>query len=329
MVKTAPGSLDDVLAGINKDFGPGSIMKMGENPHMDIEVVSTGLTQLDVALGAGGYPRGRIVEIYGPFASGKSSLAMMAVAEAQQSGLLCAYVDAEYGLDRTYAAALGVDIDNLLISQPSNGNEALEIVDRLVKTAAVGLVVVDSVAALVPRAEIEGEMGDAVVGLHARLMSQALRKITSNIGNGGTTVIFINQLREKIGVMYGSPEVTTGGRALAFYSSVRLDVRRKETLKADGESYANRVKIKVVKNRVGPPFRECEVDLIFGKGFSKAGSLLDAAVDLGIAKRSGAWYTYEGEQLGQGRSNAAAFLEENEATYKAISDDVHKSLEAA
>ncbi|MFM8302991.1 MAG: recombinase RecA [Actinomycetota bacterium] len=304
-------ALDVALAAIDKQFGKGSIMRMGEKGSMAIEAVSTGAMALDVALGVGGLPRGRVVEIYGPESSGKSTLAMHVVAEAQRNGGICAYVDAEHAMDPVYAKAIGVDIDQLLISQPDTGEQALEIADMLIRSGALDVVVIDSVAALVPRAEIEGEMGDTHVGLQARLMSQALRKLTANLNRSRTICIFINQLREKIGVMFGSPETTPGGRALKFYSSVRLDIRRIESIKDGAEITGNRTRVKVVKNKVSAPFKQAEFDIMYGKGISREGSLLDVAVDLGIVKKSGAWFTYEGEQLGQGRENVKAFLAEN------------------
>jgi recombination protein RecA len=278
---------------------------------MAIETVQTGALSLDLALGVGGLPRGRIVEIFGPESSGKSTLAMHVVAEAQRNGGICAYIDAEHAMDPIYAKAIGVDIDELLISQPDTGEQALEIADTLIRSGALDVVVIDSVAALTPRAEIEGEMGDSHVGLQARLMSQALRKLTANLNKSNTICVFINQLREKIGVMFGSPETTPGGRALKFYSSVRLDIRRIEAIKDGVEVTGNRTRVKVVKNKVAPPFKQAEFDIMYGKGISREGSVLDIAVDLGIAKKSGAWYTYEGEQLGQGRENAKQFLAEN------------------
>jgi recombination protein RecA len=286
-------------------------MRMGEQTHMTIEAISTGSMALDLALGIGGVPRGRVVEIYGPEASGKSTLAMHIVAEAQRNGGICAYIDAEHAMDPSYAAAIGVDVDELLISQPDTGEQALEITDMLIRSGSVDIVVIDSVAALTPRAEIEGEMGDSHVGLQARLMSQALRKLTANLNKTKTICVFINQLREKIGVMFGSPETTPGGRALKFYSSVRLDIRRVESIKDAGEVVGSRARVKVVKNKVAPPFRQAEFDIMYGKGISREGSLLDVGVDHGIVKKSGAWYTYEGEQLGQGRENAKQFLTEN------------------
>jgi recombination protein RecA len=315
-------ALDMALAGIEKQFGKGSVMKMGEKGSMAIGTIPTGALSLDLALGVGGLPRGRVVEIYGPESSGKSTLAMHVVAEAQRNGGICAYIDAEHAMDPVYAAAIGVDIDELLISQPDTGEQALEIADMLIRSGALDVVVVDSVAALTPRAELEGDMGDAHVGLQARLMSQALRKLTANLNRSKTICLFINQLREKIGVMFGSPETTPGGRALKFYSSVRLDIRRIESIKDGVEVVGNRTRVKVVKNKVAPPFRLAEFDIVYGKGISREGSLIDVGVDLGIVKKSGAWYTYEGEQLGQGRENAKAFLAENPELMVEISDKI-------
>jgi recombination protein RecA len=315
-------ALDMALAGIEKQFGKGSVMKMGEKGSMAVETVPTGALALDLALGVGGLPRGRVVEIYGPESSGKSTLAMHVVAEAQRNGGICAYVDAEHAMDPVYARAIGVDIDELLISQPDTGEQALEITDMLVRSGALDVVVVDSVAALTPRAEIEGEMGDSHVGLQARLMSQALRKLTANLNKTNTICIFINQLREKIGVMFGSPETTPGGRALKFYSSVRLDIRRIESIKDGVEVVGNRTRVKVVKNKVAPPFRQAEFDIMYGKGISREGSLLDIGVDLGLIKKSGAWYTYEGEQLGQGRENAKQFLSDNPEIMVEVSERI-------
>jgi recombination protein RecA len=315
-------ALELALAQIDKQFGKGSIMRMGEKTTMAIEAVSTGALALDLALGIGGLPRGRVVEIYGPESSGKSTLALHVVAEAQRNGGVCAYVDAEHALDPVYARAIGVDVDQLLISQPDTGEQALEIADMLVRSGAIDVLVIDSVAALTPRAEIEGEMGDTHVGLQARLMSQALRKLTANLNKTNTIAVFINQLREKIGVMFGSPETTPGGRALKFYSSVRLDIRRIESIKDGVEVVGSRTRVKVVKNKVAPPFRQAEFDIMYGRGISREGSLLDVGVEMGVVKKSGAWYTYEGEQLGQGRENAKSFLGDNPEIMMEISERV-------
>ena len=319
-------ALDMALGQIDKQFGKGSVMRMGEKTSMNVEVISTGALALDVALGIGGLPRGRVTEIYGPEASGKSTLAMHVVAEAQRNGGTCAYVDAEHAMDPSYASRIGVDIDQLLISQPDTGEQALEITDMLVRSGAIDVIVIDSVAALTPRAEIEGDMGDTHVGLQARLMSQALRKLTANLNRSNTICIFINQLREKIGVMFGSPETTPGGRALKFYSSVRLDIRRIESIKDGAEIVGNRTRVKVVKNKVAPPFRQAEFDIMYGQGISREGSLLDIGVDFGFVKKSGAWYTYEGEQLGQGRENAKSFLTENPELMVEVSEKIRAHL---
>ncbi|MEU4568578.1 recombinase RecA [Micromonospora sp. NPDC023956] len=304
-------ALDLALAQIDKQFGKGSVIRLGERPVVQTAIIPTGSIALDVALGVGGLPRGRVVEIYGPESSGKTTVALHAVASAQRAGGIAAFVDAEHALDPEYAKALGVDTDALLVSQPDTGEQALEIVDMLVRSGALDIIVIDSVAALVPRAEIEGEMGDSHVGLQARLMSQALRKITGVLNNTGTTAIFINQLREKIGVMFGSPETTTGGRALKFYASVRLDVRRIESLKDGTDVVGNRTRVKVVKNKVAAPFKQAEFDIMYGKGISREGSLIDVGVEQSIIRKSGAWYTYDGDQLGQGKEKAREFLREN------------------
>ena len=304
-------ALDAALAQIERQFGKGSVMRLGEQGRAPVEVIPTGSIALDIALGIGGLPRGRIVEIYGPESSGKTTLALHAIANVQKAGGIAAIIDAEHALDPTYASGLGVDLDSLYVSQPDTGEQALEICDTLVRSGAVDLIVIDSVAALVPRAEIEGEMGDSHVGLQARLMSQALRKMAGALSQTGTTAIFINQLREKIGVMFGSPETTTGGKALKFYSSVRLDIRRIETLKGGTEAVGNRTRVKVVKNKMAPPFKQAEFDILYGEGISREGSLIDMGVDAGIVKKSGAWYTYEGDQLGQGKENSRAFLRDN------------------
>ena len=317
-------ALDMALAQIDKQYGKGSIMRMGEKTNMAIEAIPTGALALDVALGVGGLPRGRVVEIYGPESSGKSTLAMHVVAEAQRNGGICAYIDAEHAMDPIYARSIGVDIDQLLISQPDTGEQALEIADMLIRSGALDVVVIDSVAALTPKAEIEGDMGDSHVGLQARLMSQALRKLTANLNKTNTIAIFINQLREKIGVMFGSPETTPGGRALKFYSSVRLDIRRIESIKDGAEVVGSRTRVKVVKNKVAPPSRQAEFDIMYGKGISREGAVLDMAVEMNIAKKSGAWFTYEGEQLGQGRENAKTFLIENPEIMVQIAERVRQ-----
>jgi recombination protein RecA len=322
-------ALDMALGQIEKQFGHGAVMKMGDKGSMAIESVPTGALALDLALGIGGLPRGRVAEIYGPEGSGKTTLAIHVVAEAQRNGGICAYVDAKHAMDPVYARAVGVDVDELLISQPDTGEQALEITDMLIRSGAIDVIVIDSVAALTPRAEIEGEMGDTHVGLQARLMSQALRKLTSNLNKSNTICIFINQLREKIGVMFGSPETTPGGRALKFYSSVRLDSRRIEAIKDGLEVVGNRTRVKVVKNKCAPPFRQAEFDIMYGKGISREGSVIDLAVDLDIVKKSGAWYTYEGEQMGQGRENAKTFLVENPEIMVEITDRVWREVTPA
>jgi len=304
-------ALEMAVSQIERQFGKGAIMKLGEGAQRRVDVIPTGALALDLALGIGGVPRGRIVELYGPESSGKTSLALHIVAEAQRNGGIAAVVDAEHALDPVYARAIGVDVDELLISQPDTGEQALEISDMLIRSGALDVIVIDSVAALVPRAEIEGEMGDSHVGLQARLMSQALRKLAGTLSKSRTTAVFINQLREKIGVQYGSPEITPGGRALKFYSSVRLDIRRIESIKDGAEDVGNRVRVKVAKNKMAPPFRKAEFDIMFGHGISREGSLLDVAVDNDVVKKSGAWYTFDDDQLGQGRENAKRFLREN------------------
>jgi len=304
-------ALEMAVSQIERQFGKGAIMKMGEAAERTVDIISTGALSLDLALGIGGVPRGRIVEIYGPESSGKTSLALHIVAEAQRNGGIAAFIDAEHALDPVYAKAIGVDIDELLISQPDTGEQALEIADMLIRSGALDVLVIDSVAALVPRAEIEGEMGDSHVGLQARLMSQALRKLAGNLNKSKTTAVFINQLREKIGVMYGSPEVTPGGRALKFYSTMRLDIRRIDAIKDGTSNIGNRVRVKVAKNKMAPPFRLAEFDIMFGQGISREGSLLDVAVDNGVVRKSGAWFTFDQDQLGQGRENSKRFLREN------------------
>ena len=309
-------ALDAALANIEKQFGKGSVMKLGEsNYNLNVETVPTGSLSLDIALGLGGLPKGRIIEVYGPESSGKTTVALHCVAEVQKRGGIAGFIDAEHALDPVYARNIGVDIDNLYISQPDCGEQALEITETMVRSGAVDIVVVDSVAALVPKAEIDGDMGDSHVGLQARLMSQALRKLTAVISKSNCIVIFINQLREKVGVMFGNPETTTGGRALKFYSSVRLDVRRTESLKQAGEIVGNHVRVKVVKNKIAPPFREAEFDIMFGQGISREGDVLDLAVNAGIVNKSGAWYAYEGDKIGQGRENAKTYIHENPAFF--------------
>ncbi|OEY03769.1 recombinase RecA [Corynebacterium sp. BCW_4722] len=319
-------ALDAALAMIEKDFGKGAVMRLGDENRPPIQSISSGNTAIDVALGIGGWPRGRIVEIYGPESSGKTTVALHAIAEAQRAGGIAAFIDAEHALDPDYAKKLGVDTDNLLVSQPDTGEQALEIADMLVRSGAIDMIVIDSVAALTPKAEIEGEMGDSHVGLQARLMSQALRKMTGALYNSGTTAIFINQLREKIGVMFGSPETTTGGKALKFYASVRCDVRRIQTLKDGQDSIGNRTKMKVVKNKVSPPFKIAEFDIMYGEGISRESSIIDMGVENGIVKKSGSWFTYEGDQLGQGKEKARIFLKENPDLADEIEDKIFQAL---
>jgi len=319
-------ALDLALVQIDKSFGRGSVMRLGDRPQIPVSVIPTGSIALDVALGIGGLPRGRVVEIYGPESSGKTTVALHAVANAQAAGGIAGFIDAEHALDPDYAKALGVDTDALLVSQPDTGEQALEITDMLIRSGALDIVVIDSVAALVPRAEIEGEMGDSHVGLQARLMSQALRKITGALSNTNTTCIFINQLREKIGVFFGSPETTTGGKALKFYASIRLDVRRIETLKDGGEAVGNRTRVKVVKNKVSAPFKQAEFDIVYGQGISREGSLIDMGVEQGIVRKSGAWFTYDGDQLGQGKENARGFLRDNPDLANEIEKKIKEKL---
>ena len=319
-------ALEAALVQIERQFGKGSVMRLGEQARVPVDVIPTGSIALDVALGLGGLPRGRIVEVYGPESSGKTTVALHALANAQKAGGIAAFIDAEHALDPSYAQKLGVDTDALLVSQPDTGEQALEIMDMLIRSGAIDVVVIDSVAALVPKAEIEGEMGDSHVGLQARLMSQALRKITGALSQTKTTAIFINQLREKVGVMFGSPETTSGGKALKFYASVRLDIRRIETLKDGTESVGNRTRVKVVKNKLAPPFRNAEFDILYGVGISREGSLIDLGVEQGIVRKAGAWYTYEGDQLGQGKENARNFLHDNEDLANEIEKKIKEKL---
>ncbi len=315
-------ALDIALAQIEKQFGKGAVMKLGESPHISVDSISSGSISLDIALGIGGFPRGRVIEIFGPESSGKTTVSLHAIAEAQKAGGEAAFIDAEHALDPYYAKKLGVDIDNLIVSQPDTGEQALEITEALVRSGAVDIIVVDSVAALVPKAEIDGEMGDSHVGLQARLMSQALRKLAGVINKSRTIVIFINQLREKVGIIFGNPETTTGGRALKFYSTIRLDVRRVETLKDGDQFIGNRTKIKVVKNKIAPPFKEAFVDIIFGQGVSKLSDLVDVAVNLGVLGKSGSWYSYNDQRLGQGKDNVKKYLSENNEICKEIEKKV-------
>lgn len=319
-------ALAAALGKIEKDFGKGSVMKLGEDKIEQVEVIPSGSIALDMALGVGGYPKGRIIEIYGPESSGKTTLAIHAIAEAQKAGGIAAIIDAEHAFDRFYAANLGVDVDNLFISQPDNGEQALQIADQLISSAAIDIIVIDSVAALTPKAELEGDMGDNKVGLQARLMSQALRKLTSTISKTNTTCIFINQLREKIGVMFGNPETTTGGNALKFYASVRLDIRKVTTLKDGDEMYGNHVRVKVVKNKVAPPFRKAEFDILFGEGISHVAEVLDIAIEKNIIQKSGAWFSYEGAKIGQGREKVLAMLKDNPELVEEVEAKVRQSM---
>ena len=323
-VKDKDKALEQVLADIEKQFGKGAIMKLGEDSHMEIDVTSSGSLSLDIALGVGGYPKGRIVEIYGPESSGKTTFALQAIAEVQKEGGRAAFIDAEHALDPIYAKKLGVNLNELLLSQPDTGEQALEICEALVRSEAVNIIVIDSVAALVPQAEIDGEMGDSHVGLQARLMSQALRKLSGTINKTKTTAIFINQLREKVGIMFGNPETTPGGRALKFYSTIRLDVRRAEQIKNGEEVIGNRTNIKVVKNKVAPPFRTATVDIMYGEGVSREGEIIDIASDLNILEKSGAWYSYQGEKIGQGKENVKNFLKENKKLYTELEQKVRE-----
>lgn len=322
-------ALEAALGQIEKQFGKGSVMKLGEFKTMNIEAIPTGALSLDVALGIGGIPKGRIIEIYGPESSGKTTLALHMIAEAQKAGGEAAFIDAEHALDPVYAKHLGVDIDNLIVSQPDTGEQALEIAEALVRSGAIDIIVVDSVAALVPKAEIDGDMGDTHVALQARLMSQALRKLAGVLNKSNTAIVFINQLREKVGIMFGNPETTPGGRALKFYASVRLEIRKTENLKQDGEAFASRVKVKVVKNKVAPPFREAEFDIVYGKGISKSGNILDLAVNLDIVEKSGAWFAYNGTRIGQGRENAKTYIEQHPEIMAEIEKKVRENFNEA
>ena len=320
-------ALQTALTQIEKQFGKGAVMRLGENKHMNVDHISTGSLTLDIALGIGGLPRGRIVEIYGPESSGKTTLSLHCIAEGQKNNGNVAFIDVEHALDPTYAAALGVDVDSLLVSQPDTGEDALEIAEALIRSGAIDVIVIDSVAALVPKAEIEGEMGDSHVGLHARLMSQALRKLAGAINKSNCVAIFINQLREKVGVVYGNPEVTTGGRALKFYSSVRIDIRKQEVLKQNGEMIGAHTKAKVVKNKLAPPFREAEFDIMYGKGISRTGELLDLAVKADVVQKAGAWFSYDGKRLGQGRDNVKELLENDKELSKEIEDKLMANID--
>ena len=323
-------ALNNALSQVEKSFGKGAVMRLGDRPQLDVKAISTGSLPLDLALGVGGLPRGRVIEIYGPESSGKTTLALEAIANAQKAGGQAAFIDAEHAIDPEYARNLGVDIDSLIVAQPDSGEQALDIADMLIRSGALDIIVIDSVAALVPKAEIDGDMGDSHVGLQARLMSQALRKLTSVLDKTGTTAIFINQLREKIGVMFGNPETTTGGNALKYYSSVRLDIRRIETLKnSSGNPMGNRVRVKVAKNKVAPPFRTAEFDILYGKGISQEGSVLDMGVEKGIVTKSGSWFTYQGQQLGQGKENARSFLESHKELTSQIEEEIKASFEVS
>ena len=325
-VKDTDAALDDAISQIEKKFGKGSVMRLGDRTAVDVDVIPSGSLTLDKALGIGGYPKGRIIEIYGPESSGKTTLTLHAIAQAQKQGGKAAFIDAEHAIDPVYAKNLGVDIDELILSQPDSGEQALEITEMLVRSGVIDLIVIDSVAALVPQVELDGEMGDAAVGLQARLMSKALRKLSGDMNKTNCTVIFINQLREKIGVMYGNPETTTGGRALKFYSSVRVEIRRSEQIKQNGEIIGNKANIKVVKNKVAPPFKTTQVDIIYGKGISRDGEILDLAVEGDIVEKSGAWYAYNGEKIGQGRENAKNFLIEHPAIFEEVEEKVKAQL---
>ena len=322
-------ALEAALGQIEKQFGKGSVMKLGEFKAMNVEAIPTGALSLDIALGIGGIPKGRIIEVYGPESSGKTTLALHMIAEAQKMGGEAAFIDAEHALDPVYAKHLGVDIDNLIVSQPDTGEQALEIAEALVRSGAIDIIVVDSVAALVPKAEIDGDMGDAHVGLQARLMSQALRKLAGVINKSNSVIVFINQLREKVGIMFGNPETTPGGRALKFYASVRMDIRKVENIKQDGDVVGNRVRVKVVKNKVAPPFREAEFDIVYGKGISKSGNILDLGINLGLIDKSGSWFGYNGERIGQGRENAKKYLEDNPEIMQEVEDKIRKNFDEA